>query len=122
MKFTIIISVFLEQPGPDPILAPIDAQVELSCSVTESYGVDWAVTLPDTMEVTTDQRGVPDKLKEHGIEAVGLMNQRSTLTVSLNGSNNGTHFHCIAIGLQDVLNKCRGIDVKVIFYGKCLSS
>ncbi len=71
------------------------------------------------MEVTTDQRGVPDKLKEHGIEAVGLMNQISTLTVSLNGSNNGTQLRCIAIGLQNVLNKCRGRVVKV---GKCLGS
>ena len=112
------VTVFIRQPRAGPILAPVDAQVQLHCSVTDSYGVDWNVTLPDRSTVATDQRFVEETLLKYGIEVVGLTSQRSTLKIRLNGTNNGTVVACIAIRRGNPLQKCFSKRVKIIFYGE----
>ncbi len=38
-----LLSVFVEEPGPGPVVSPIGTPIELTCSVNTEYALRWFV-------------------------------------------------------------------------------
>ena len=115
--------VFVEEPGPGPTLfAPISAQVQLSCTVSEGYVIQWSVDLPDQRELSTNEAGVVDVLAERDVTVEGLGSTTSTLSLDIHqemGSltNNQTVLMCLAKDPDLIRETKPSGAVEVIFYG-----
>ena len=110
------------EPGPGPILTPVEERVLLTCSVTPPYYVEWQIKLPGyDYWLTTNKRGIQDALEEkRGITAEGTRTARSTLAVGSNEDfiNNGTLVRCLAFNLRNLSQVIAGQIVELIFDGK----
>ena len=111
----IIAALFLEQP--QPVLAPLDTQVELTCRVAMGYRVVWIIGVPRA--ITTDEFGAISALSSRGMETEvsSAENREPTLTISGTVGNNQTTVQCRAVNVSNVFQRFDGEEVIVIFYG-----
>jgi len=112
-------TVFLEQPGPGPVLVPVGEAAELTCSVSEGNGVEWLLRPPDlSRDLSTEiPRDLPT-LQQRDITVQGLGNTTSVLTIHNATANNGTLVRCVFIDQGNPESAGEGTQVKVQFYGK----
>ena len=105
------------------MLEPIGAQAQLNCRVQSGYRVVWRIILDDIGNVDiTDpatanafrrKRGVITELStpknpEHPLFINGTMGNNQTISM----------VRCIAVNHSDLLDRCLGMLLSVIFYGK----
>lgn len=107
---------FLEQPGPGPILVPVNEQLQLNCSVTSPNEVHWTVETADTSTVSTFFFGGPNLLRSRGFIIEGLSTNRSTLSFTKFTASNNTFVTCVAV--HQIEFQTVGRRVQVIFFGK----
>ena len=109
-------SVFTEEPGPGPLIAPLGTQVLLTCSVTESYRIVWRYLPPGVTDgelaVAVDQT-----LRARGIIVENPSNTTSHLIVNGTEGNSQSSFTCLAIERDDPIRRSRSRLVEVVFYG-----
>ena len=97
------------------MLAPIETQVQLRCSVNQEYSVRWVIILPGG-------RGTISSLESDTLESIGIIptsitTQESVLTVNGTEDINGTTILCQAALLTSISMRCQSEAVQVIFYG-----
>ena len=114
-----VLKVFTEEPGPGPLRAPLGTQVRLTCSVTESYRIEWSYLPPGEENMRNDLRtntdGIEQYLRNRGITVERPSNTTSHLIVNGTEENNGSSVSCLAI--LTVTNKTASRPVEIIFYG-----
>ncbi len=111
--------MFVNEPGPGPILSPVWTPVQLNCTVEEGYRAHWSVTLPDRSDPTrTNVMDVTEYLMMRGIKARNTGSQMSQLIFNGNNSNSPATVKCFAV--NTTLMESDGTPVEVIFYGKNL--
>ena len=83
-------TIFLEQP--EPVLAPLGTQVELTCRVAMGYRIVWTIGIPEGGEVDTEGSGVTSALSSRGIETEvsSAENREPALNISGTVENNQT--------------------------------
>ena len=115
-------TIFLEQP--EPVLAPLGTQVELTCRVAMGYRIVWTVEIPGGGEVDAEGPGVISSLSSRGIEteASSAENREPTLTISGTVENNQTTVQCRAVNVNDIFQRSDGDVVTVTFYGKTINN
>ena len=109
-------SVLTEEPGPGPLIAPLGTQVQLTCSVTESYRIVWRYLPPGVTnsELAVD---VDQTLRTRGIIVENTSNTTSHLIVNGTEGNSHSSFTCLAIKRDDPVRRSRSRRVEVVFYG-----
>ena len=113
-------TIFLEQP--EPVLAPLGTQVELTCRVAMGYRVVWNVGVPGRTVITTEESGIISALLSRGIETEGSSaeNREPTLTISGTAENNQTTVQCRAVNVTNIFQRCDSDVVTMTFYGKII--
>ena len=109
--------IFLEQP--EPVLAPLGTQVELTCRVAVGYRTVWIVRIPGVEGVLTNEFSeVISALSSRGIETEvsSAVNHEPTLTISGTVENNQTTVQCTAVNVSNIF-QCDGDVVTMTFYG-----
>ena len=101
------------------MLAPIETQVQLRCSVVQEYGVQWAISSSDGSPITTAESDSVVSLGSRGIsfKPLSVTAQESVLTINGTGVNNGTTVECVAALLNNTFIRCSSEVVHMIFYG-----
>ena len=112
----------LEQP--EPVLAPLGTQVELTCRVAMGYRIVWIVGIPGVGEVDAEGFGVISRLSSRGIETEvsSAENREPTLTISGIVENNNTTVQCRAVNVSTIFQRCDGDVVTMTFYGKTINN
>lgn len=118
-------AVFLQEPGTGPLqIAPLETQVQLSCSVSEGYKIaTWSILLPNNnVPLGTEVPALRDALSDMGIVAREAASGRESLLL-INGTeeNNGTSVTCIAMDVSSATSRHMSREIRVIFYGKSRS-
>ena len=108
-------SVFTETPGPGPLIAPLGTQVQLTCSITESYRVLWRYLPPGVTDIQLAD--IDQTLRTRGIKVENPSNTTSHLIVNGTVGNNQSSFVCFAIKRNDSVRRSRSRLVEVVFYG-----
>ena len=114
-------TIFLEQP--EPVLAPLGTQVELTCRVAIGYRIVWIIVTTEG-EVTNELADVISALSSRGIETEvsSAENHEPILTISGTVENNQTTVQCRAVNVDVILQTCEGDVVTMIFYGKAMNN
>ena len=124
IKYTFVHTetIFLEQP--EPVLAPLGTQVELTCRVAMGYRIGWIVGIPGGGVVNAEESGAISYLSSRGIETevYSAENREPTLTIRGNVENNQTTVQCRAVNIGDILQRCDGDVVTMTFYGKAIKN
>ena len=115
-------TIFLEQP--EPVLAPLGTQVELTCRVAMGYRIVWIVGLPGAGEVNAEETGAVSELSSRGIETEvsSAENREPTLTISGTVENNLTTVQCRAVNVSNFFQRSDGDVVTMSFYGKTMNN
>ena len=115
-------TIFLEQP--EPVLAPLGTQVELTCRVAMGYRIVWIVGIPGVGEVDAEESGAISRLSSRGIETEvsSAENREPTLTISGIVENNQTTVQCRAVNVSTFFQRCDGDVVAMTFYGKAINN
>ena len=95
-------SVFTEEPGPGPMRAPLATQVQLTCSVIESYRIVWRYLPPGVTELAVD---IDQTLKTRGIIVETPSSTTSHLIVNGTEGNGQSSFICLAIKRDDTVRR-----------------
>ena len=118
--FVLTESVFTEEPGPGPLIAPIGTQVRLDCSVTEMYIIAWQYSHPSIQSSITSD--VPGGEQAFRIRNLTIENPSTTIShLIINGTegNNQSVLSCQAVTIGDAFTRHSSRNVEVIFYGRC---
>ena len=115
-------TIFLEQP--EPVLAPLGTQVELTCRVAMGYRIVWIVGIPGVVEVESEGSVAISALSSRGIETEvsSKENREPTLTISGIVENNQTTVQCTAVNVSNFFQMCEGDVVTMTFYGKTINN
>ena len=115
-------TIFLERP--EPVLAPLGTQVELTCRVAMGYRIVWSVGIPGAGEVESEGSGAISALSSRGIETEvsSKENREPTLTISGIVENNQTTVQCRAVNVSNFFQMCEGDVVTMTFYGKTINN
>ena len=100
------------------MLAPVGAQVELTCRVAMGYRIVWSVGIPGRGDVEAGPETI-SALSSRGIETEvsSAENREPTLTISGTVKNNQTTVQCRAVNVSDILQRSNGDVVTVTIYG-----
>ena len=114
--------IFLEQP--EPVLAPLRTQVELTCRVAMGYRIVWIIGVPGVGVVSTEESGAISGLSSRGIETEVSSAENREPTLNINGTveNNNTTVQCRALSVNDIFQRCDGDVVTMTFYGKAINN
>ncbi len=112
-----LLSVFVEEPGPGPVVSPIGTPIELTCSVNTEYALRWFVQVlgldnelasSDSFdEIILNSRGI--HLKE------GSNSTSSHLVINVTQVNSVEYVECEALLLADrnIQNRSSRVDVTI---------
>ena len=109
-------SVFTEEPGPGPLIAPLGTQVLLTCSVTESYRIVWRYLPPGETDGVTAVN-IDQTLRTRGIMVENPSNTTSHLIVNGTEGNGQSSITCLAIKRENSFERSRSRRVEIVFYG-----
>ena len=114
--------IFMVQP--EPVLAPLGTQVEITCRVVMGYRIVWIIGISGVGEATNELSEVITALSSRGIETEvsSAENHEPTLTISGTVENNQTTVKCRAVNLRNILQRSEGDMVIMTFYGKTINS
>ena len=112
--------LFLEQP--EPVLAPLGTQVELTCRVAMGNRIVWIVGIPGGGDLEAGSDAI-SALSSRGIETEvsSAENREPTLNISGTVENNKTTVQCTAVNITNIFQRCDGDVVTIIFYGKTIN-
>ena len=112
--------MFVEHPGS--VVAPVGAQIRLTCSVMDGYVIRWRVTLPGTsVALAIEDSLVANRLRDLGIEVLASTNSRNSF-LAINGieENNQTSVTCLALNQADVTMNCESEESRFLLHGNNL--
>ena len=114
--------IFLEQP--EPVLAPLETQVELTCRVAMGYRIVWIVGIPGIGEVDTEGSGTISALSSRGIETEvsSAENREPTLNITGTVESNQTTVKCRAVNITNIFQRFDDDVVTVTFYSKTINN
>ena len=107
---------------PEPVLAPLGTQVELTCRVAMGYRIVWIVGISEGGLINAEELGVISALSSRGIktEVSSAENREPTLNISGTVENNNTTVRCRAVNIMDIFQRCDGDVATIAFYGKTI--
>ena len=109
-------SPFTEEPGPGPLRATLGTQVQLTCSVTESYRIVWRYIRPGVTD-GVNAVDINQSFRTRGVVVQNPSNTTSHLIVNGTERNSQSTLICLAIKRDDEVQTCPSRHVKVVFYG-----
>lgn len=113
--------MFTVQPGRGSVQALIGVQVQLNCSVSPQYVVDWELHLPgDKGPVNTLNLSAVsiEQLEDRGIMVQNVSMVDSQLIINGMEENNRTTVQCVAVNTSEPTVTISAQErVQVYFYG-----
>ncbi len=95
--------MFVEEPGPGPVVSPIGTPIELTCSVNREYGLIWFVRVSG-MELRSDSEFDEPGFISRGITVKEQERSNSTsshLVINATQVNSVEYVECEAVLLTD---------------------
>ncbi len=114
-----LLSVFVEEPGPGPVVSPIGTPIELTCSVNGGYILIWFVRVSDQgRELSSDSNSDSETLNSQGITVKDGSNSTSShLVINVTQVNSVEYVECEALLLTDTNRRTRSGRVDVTIFG-----
>ncbi len=112
--------MFVEEPGPGPVVSPIGTPIELTCSVNTEYALRWFVkVLGLSNELTTGDSFIDEIiLNSRGIyEKEGSNSTSSHLVINVIQVNSVEYVECGAVLLTNPSTRTRSGRVDVTIFG-----
>ncbi len=108
--------MFVEEPGPGPVVSPIGTPIELTCSVSGGYTLRWLVKVSEfNKELASTDMVDSGRLNSRDVyEKEGASSTSSHLVINVTQVNIVEHVECEA--LSD-LNSTRSGRVDVTIFG-----
>ena len=107
--------MFIVEPGPGPVVSPIESVIELTCSVNGDYILIWYVKVSGiSSELSSD--GITDRvtLLSRGIYVKEGSNSTSShLIINATQVNIVEYVECEAVLITDTNSRSRRVDVTI---------
>ncbi len=118
--FSLLPPVFVEEPGPGPVVSPIGTPIELTCSVSGGYTLRWFVKVLGF----NNELGSADDLDTMALNSRGITvkdgfnSTSSHLVINVTQLNNSVEYvECEAVLLTDTSTRTRSDRVDVTIFG-----
>ncbi len=115
-----LLSVFVEEPGPGPVVSPIGTPIELTCSVNIEYALRWFVQVVGLDNELNSGGDSLDAivLNSRGITVKDGSNSTSShLVINVTQVNSVEYVECEAVLLTDINIRNRSDRVDVTIFG-----
>ncbi len=114
-----LLSVFVEEPGPGPVVSPIGTPIQLTCSVNGEYALRWFVQVLGF----NNELGSADPLDTMALNSRGITvkegsnSTSSHLVINVTQVNSVEYVECEAVLLTDTSTRTRSGRVDVTIFG-----
>ncbi len=114
-----LLTVFVEEPGPGPVVSPIGTPIELTCSVNREYALRWFVqVLGLDNELASGDSLDTIALNSRGITVKDASNSTSShLVINVKKVNIVEYVECEAVLLTDTNTRTRSGRVDMTIFG-----
>ncbi len=111
--------MFVEEPGPGPVVSPIGTPIELTCSVSGEYTLRWLVKVSEfNDELASSDGTVVGRLNSRGVyEKDGSSPTSSHLVINVTQVNIVEYVECEAVSDLNMTRSGR-VDVTIGFTNK----
>ncbi len=111
--------MFVEEPGPGPVVSPIGTPIELTCSVNREYALRWFVQVSGL----DNELGSADRLDTMALNSRGITvkdgsnSTSSHLVINVTQVNSVEYVECGAVLLTNPSTRTRSSRVDVTIFG-----
>ncbi len=111
--------MFVEEPGPGPVVSPIGTPIELTCSVNTEYALRWRVKISGLdNELASGDSLDAIALNSRGITVKEGSNSTSShLVINVTQVNSVEYVECEAVLLSNPRTRTRSSRVDVTIFG-----
>ena len=115
--FNSILLVFIDEPGPGPVIQPLGKNVQLKCRVSQGFRTQWTFQFfGQNSVISSDETGVVTDLRRRGI-TIQISGSNTVLNIYPSVELNRTQIRCLAVHFDNVNSRLQSRIVNVTIYG-----